>query len=300
MRILLLFAVILLLAGCVNALENDVKVDLLPSGAAHEIVEITFIAGADADEISYSLLNQPENLKVYQITNTVSSIESVRLDELSYKISKNEYYEVVINKQVKKGQNYKIKMEFDIKGLIRQLNRNYIFSFKYQPSTSFENFNIDVSLPKGFILTELESAVSPSGGKVGTDGKSIIVSWNLKGISNEQAFIIVYERGLVNSNSYVWIIITIVVALGAIAGVITFYRKEKKDVVSGVLSHDEKKIVSMIEAVNEITQKQIVKDTGFSKAKVSKIIRRLEEKGIVEKTPYMATNKLKIKNKIRR
>ncbi len=289
MRVLLLLVLILLLAGSANALESNVKVDLLPSGAAHEVIEISFIADADADEVSYSLLNKPENLKVFQST-----------DELEHKVVKNEYYDIIISKQIKKGQSYRIRMEFDIKGLIRQLNRNYIFSFKYQPNTNFENFNIEVVLPRGFILAELESAVSPSGGVVSTDGKNIIVNWNLKGINNEQAFIIVYERGLASSSSYVWIVVTIVIALGAIAGVVTFYRKEKKEVIDGVLSVDEKKIVGMIEAGDEITQKQIVKDTGFSKAKVSKIIRRLEEKGIVEKIPFMATNKLKIKNKIKR
>lgn len=289
MRVLLLLVLILLLAGSANALESNVKVDLLPSGAAHEVIEISFIADADADEVSYSLLNKPENLKVFQST-----------DELEHKVVKNEYYDIIISKQIKKGQSYRIRMEFDIKGLIRQLNRNYIFSFKYQPNTNFENFNIEVVLPRGFILAELESAVSPSGGIVSTDGKNIIVNWNLKGINNEQAFIIVYERGLASSSSYVWIVVTIVIALGAIAGVVTFYRKEKKEVIDGVLSVDEKKIVGMIEAGDEITQKQIVKDTGFSKAKVSKIIRRLEEKGIVEKIPFMATNKLKIKNKIKR
>lgn len=288
MRFLLWILVLLMLIGNVRGIDNNVDIMLLPSGAARESINIMFTANADADEIAYSLINYPENLKVY-----------VNENEASYEIVENDLYDIVINKEVKRGEKYNIKLEFDIKGLIEQVDDKYIFSFRYEPEQILDNFNLNVKLPKGFVLAEIESAVSPRASNIETNGREINVEWELKNIVSEQAFIIVYERGITSSNNWItWIVV--ITALLIIMIVIWFYRKEKKEVIDNTLSHDEKKIKEMIEANAEVTQKQIVKDTGHSKAKISKLIRRLEEKGIVEKTPYMATNKLKIKNKIKR
>lgn len=289
MKVLLFICMVILTIGIAEAADSGVKIALQPSGAAREKIDIAFTALQDASQVEYSLLNKPDNLVVYEGSN-----------ELSYEITNNEFYDIVINKEVRKGQTYRLRLEFDIKGLVSQLDEKYVFSFRYDPSDKLSNLNLDVNLPRGFVLSDLESAVSPSGYNVRTDGKDIQLSWNLRDVSTEQSFIIIYERGIITNSGWITGLITASIALIAIIGVILFYRKEKKDVVSGVLSSDEKKIVSMIESNVEITQKQVVKDTGFSKAKVSKIIRRLEEMGIVEKMPHMTTNKLKIKNKIKR
>lgn len=289
MRVLLLIFMLILAIGVAQAADSSVMIELQPSGVAREKIDVTFTAMQDASQVEYSLINKPENLVVFEGNN-----------ELTYEVTSNEFYNIVINKEVKKGQTYRLRLEFDIKGLVSQSDSKYIFSFRYEPSDNLNNLNLDVKLPRGFVLSELESAVSPSGYNVKTDGKDIQLSWSIRNVAMEQSFIIIYERGIVSKSGLITGIVIASISLVAIAGVIWFYRKEKKDVVSGVLSGDENKIMGMIENTEDITQKQIVKDTGFSKAKVSKIIRRLEEKGIVEKTPHMATNKLKIKNKIKR
>ncbi len=289
MRVLLFICMLILAIGIAEAADSSIKIGLQPSGVAREKIDIEFTAMQDANQVEYSLLNKPENLVVFEGNN-----------ELNHEITSNEFYDIIIDKEVRKGQTYRLRLEFDIKGLVSQSDNNYIFSFRYEPSESLNNFNLDVNLPRGFVLSDIESAASPSGYNIRTDGKDIQLSWNLRNIDMEQSFIIIYERGIISNSGLITGFVIASISLAAIVGVILFYRKEKKEIVSGVLSADEKKIVSMIEANGEITQKQIVKDTGFSKAKVSKIIRRLEEKGIVEKTPYMATNKLRIKNKIKR
>ena len=42
-------------------------------------------------------------------------------------------------------------------------------------------------------------------------------------------------------------------------------------------------------------QKHIAKNLDFSKSKISKVVRKLEEKKIIEKEPYFKTNKIKLK-----
>ena len=288
MKYILLIAFLLLFAFNVSAAETKLEIELFPSGLASETIVFDLTAGQDSNQLVYSLQNNPENLKVYE-GNT----------ELNYKIEKNELYDIVIQKQVSKGERHKIILKFDIKGLVEQTGDKYIFSLKYELDSSFENLGVVAKLPDGFVLADIESAVSPGNYKIETDGREIIIKWDDINPIGEQSFIIVYERGISRSISYLWIIMLVILAL-LIAGFFILrirHKKEKKEIVSGVLSQDEKKIVDMIEKGNEVAQKDVVKETGFSKAKVSKIVRRLEEMGIVEKKPWMATNKLRLKNK---
>jgi uncharacterized membrane protein len=42
-------------------------------------------------------------------------------------------------------------------------------------------------------------------------------------------------------------------------------------------------------------QKQIQNSTGFSKAKVSRLVRNLESRGLVKKIPFGNTNKIRLR-----
>jgi uncharacterized membrane protein len=63
-----------------------------------------------------------------------------------------------------------------------------------------------------------------------------------------------------------------------------------------VLGEDERKIYDMLLSSNgEILQDDIARHTDFSRAKISKLVRNLEEKGIIKKEPYRKTNRLLLK-----
>jgi uncharacterized membrane protein len=57
----------------------------------------------------------------------------------------------------------------------------------------------------------------------------------------------------------------------------------------------EQKVVDFLRTKGEAWQKQIQLSTGFSKAKVSRVVRNLEARGVVSKTPYGNTNKVALK-----
>jgi len=65
-----------------------------------------------------------------------------------------------------------------------------------------------------------------------------------------------------------------------------------------VLTKDEEKIVRVIEDNGgEITQDKLPELTNFSRPKISRLVSELVERGILEKSPYGRTQKLKIKKK---
>jgi uncharacterized membrane protein len=70
----------------------------------------------------------------------------------------------------------------------------------------------------------------------------------------------------------------------------------KKAMLDIFLLPEEKKVLSEIEKYGgSLTQSEIVKNTGFSRVKVHRIIRGLEKKNIVIKNQYGMTNKIVIK-----
>jgi len=66
--------------------------------------------------------------------------------------------------------------------------------------------------------------------------------------------------------------------------------------ILNMLKEDEKKVyIKIFDNKGEILQNAIVNQTGLSRVKVTRIISRLEAKGLVERAPWGMTNKVKIK-----
>ena len=72
-------------------------------------------------------------------------------------------------------------------------------------------------------------------------------------------------------------------------------RIKKQKIVSNVLEGDEKKLYEIILEKNEILQKDLVYESGFSKAKVTRILGKLDNKKLIIRKPWGNTNKILIK-----
>ena len=70
--------------------------------------------------------------------------------------------------------------------------------------------------------------------------------------------------------------------------------KDLVDVVEKVLDRDESLIINIIKEHEGVTQDSLRFKTGFSKAKISLILKELEEKGIVYRERFGKTYKLYI------
>jgi len=70
---------------------------------------------------------------------------------------------------------------------------------------------------------------------------------------------------------------------------------KKQKIASSVLEGDKKKLYEIIQEKNEILQKDLVYESGFSKAKVTRILRKLDDKTLIVVKPWGNTNKIIIK-----
>jgi len=65
-------------------------------------------------------------------------------------------------------------------------------------------------------------------------------------------------------------------------GVFIYFRRQPKIVDIG-LTKDEKAVLNVVATYGKVSQKKIVKETGLSKAQVSRIAKSLEERGLIER-----------------
>ncbi len=204
-------------------------------------------------------------------------------------------------------ENYdrtKIKIRFDTRDIVKEVDENYDFTHFVPIEWGIENFFNIVYLPETAILvTDLPNeSFSPRNGKTLSDGKHIMVYWdreNLEG-GEDLFFSINYKLpvgGVYDIGIMVLIAVLIIVSLGVV-----YIRATRKhgsvEVIMPLLKGDEKVLVDILNKHNgSVNQRVIVRESDFSKAKVSRLVAGLKERGIVDVEILGRTNKVTLKLK---
>lgn len=180
-------------------------------------------------------------------------------------------------------------------------------------SENFDEATIRLNLEKGIIVKDKE--IFPAEYQILTDGETISIIWNSVDVKKNQSFaIFVSLENTSQTFSYylLFVFIPIIVLIGFAfflyskknrkSGLnkIKLKRTNKRENVSreyGYLLDTEKKVIEELKKAdrNELWQRQIQTFTGFSKAKVSRLVRNLESRGLINKIPFGNTNKIRLK-----
>jgi len=199
----------------------------------------------------------------------------------------------------------KIMVKFKWNELVEKRGNISFFSMDIPILWNTEKVSVIIKLPDRTLLAEKALLpVSPSGYHVGSDGRKILVSWSFKDKrSGDLIPIRLYYEPLSPefiSEDLVYILIFILILI-VIVGTSFIFRKvsKKSELVLSVLNENERLVVDIIqkEKKKQVDQRRIVNSSGFSKAKVSRIIRNLEERGVVESQRIGRRNKITLKKK---
>lgn len=193
-----------------------------------------------------------------------------------------------------------LKLEFETRDFVKNVDSKNIFSLDLSLSQPMDQATSIVKLPEGFALTNtsLIPAISPPTSNIVSDGRRIIVNWNAANLTAGQPFKfqVLYEP--LRSQFPIGLMVVGVLSLLTISGIgIFFYTRMKKpkEVILSVLDDFERRVIEVItNAGGEINQKKVVQETNLSKAKVSRVVRKLQERGLIEVTRLGRTNKLKL------
>ncbi len=222
--------------------------------------------------------------------------EDAKITDISY----NEYE--FKNGILKLNINKNLKLKFLTKEIIKKSD-NYYVLYAINDPYYIKNLNLKVVLPEYAVLDKKEN-VYPST-KISTNGINIILEWNKKNLDEKESFAIfaIFRKP---SNNF-WLLMTIIFAIVAILAGYIFQKfkienakksKEKKELKLKELHLVESELLlikKLKKLGGEAWQKKLQIESGFSKAKLCRIIRNLEERGLIKKIPLGNTNKIKLK-----
>lgn len=217
-----------------------------------------------------------------------------------YKLEKfANYYLIKIN------STENLSISYITPSMVDKSKDRYSFVFRNYLN---ETQNVRLVLPESSVLLE-EGLVFPEPDLISSDGRSIILEWD---DYNERQIIVDYEF-LKDKNFIYYLVFGFLILVFLVY--ILFERKKHKKRLSEVQSkkkkekikrdftknlfEDEKKIIDYLleKKENEAWTKEILKDLGISKVKLSRKLRSLEKKELIKKISYGNENKIRILKK---
>jgi uncharacterized membrane protein len=197
-----------------------------------------------------------------------------------------------------------LKVAFETMDFVKPLDKKLFFSGGMSTKADIDDVSMTLRLPQGFLLVgeDVSSSILSytTNASAHIVGDSIIVIWKLVGISAEDSLKmeVLYEQ--VNPLSFTGLIPYILLG-GVFAVVLGFiiirHLKRSDELVLSVLDEYERKIIDIISKGGEVKQKKIVELTDLSKAKVSRVIKSLADRGLVEVEHTGRTNRVKLSKK---
>lgn len=198
----------------------------------------------------------------------------------------------------------KIHPTFRLEDVITKQGNISYFSLDIPILEETDRFNINIKIPNGMALSDNKNyPLSPTDGNIWSDGRRIIISWESENLQKGDVIPIrIYyeslDAGIIAYLNQTWFVILV---FGVILSAVITNRllSKKSQLVLSVLNENEKMVVDIIKSqhTDKIDQRQVVKLSGFSKAKVSRIIQSLEERGLLEREKRGRKNIISLKSK---
>jgi len=193
-------------------------------------------------------------------------------------------------------ENNKLTLKFNTKDAITKKNGNYRFGVSYGVDVPMERAFIVIKLPENGILSEQVANQSfyPTDGYLASDGRRIMVYWERENITttDDLIFSVLYSMPGSRDDIFNYIIVFLTLLILGVMVAIAVYMKRgvrgtsTQKVVEAVLNKDERTIISIVKRNGgKVGQKVIVKESDFSKAKVSRIVKSLKGRGILATEP---------------
>jgi uncharacterized membrane protein len=283
-----------ILPGIALAQVQYYGIDITLSDSGRSAVKTTLTFQNPVNSFNFSVIGRVENF------NGTSNAGPVHCDVTASGIS-------FINCQMSLTQDKRtIELYYETNDFVKNLNEKSFFDADFSIKENIGILSASVRLPEGTALVEGNIPNRLSFAKNATtisDGRRIIILWSLSNLlqDSELRLQVLYEKVTQSSFLSVWtyIVSGIVIITLVIFFVFRYTRRPEKMVLS-VLDEYERKVVEIISAAGgEVNQKKIVQETNLSKAKVSRVIKSLVDRGVVELERLGRSNKVKLLKKFK-
>jgi biotin operon repressor len=292
----MVFLAFLIITMPVHALmltEWNILIEINDDGSIDETVGIEY--DMNVQRADYFVLSRIKNVEVMSEGKAVNCSTSFRDVGTSIVCENVNLSEIV----------YK----FTILDAVQKSGDAYIFKYSFPIVQPTQNFSVMVKLPLGTVIIEKDKLngtglepFSPPWGEKGSDGRKIFVKWAWQDpeLAASIPISLIYEETnpieTISRELLALGVGGIVILLAAAVGFFFYFKKPHIKTILPVLTPSERKVMEvLLKEKGPVNQKKIVKETDFSKTKVSRIMKTLEERGIIERVRKGRKNIVKIK-----
>ncbi|MCJ7450272.1 MAG: MarR family transcriptional regulator [Candidatus Nanohaloarchaeota archaeon QJJ-9] len=188
--------------------------------------------------------------------------------------------------------NFSVNITYQTSGLMENKGEYFLFEHSKSVLIPTDYYEFEVVLPEGYGLAELnKTSIEPPDGTTGSKGREIYVDWTEKdpSLGDRLSYTVRYQD--LGPYSLVKDQITLLAILGVLVlslfVVFLWKNRDRKTIASilPVLKDDERETLELIIKGEEggMYQKDLVEDLEYSKAKVSRLVKDLEERGLIKK-----------------
>lgn len=285
MKVKYLFILFFILINSVNAVNYDlytIETDL-ENNKASFIIEAT---GTFNNEIlSFNLPPSVEKLEVY-------------VDGISVNCMEKEVIGSTVIDCLRLNEIHSVIATFKTSYPIIDLDKQKLFNFGYQVNSDV--FFMTIKLPVGYIIND-DRLITPDPSRIYSDGRRIIVEFREDNFKDKFDLSLIYES-IKNENNINYFFL-----LGGLLIISAYlFLSHKKLIKRGVdislsqaLLENEKKVINALSNAkgHKLWQKELQFRSKLSKVKLSRLLKSLEKRGLIEKEPYGASNIIHLKDK---
>ncbi|MDA3837089.1 MAG: ArsR family transcriptional regulator [Nanoarchaeota archaeon] len=178
-----------------------------------------------------------------------------------------------------------IEIKYITKSLIEKTGNEFFFISK---NDLHVGQSAKVLLPEGAVLMD-KYITFPKDYNIETNGKNIILSWEEL---TEKEILVAYK--IPTQVNWILYIVTFIFLCASAYFYYSKIQSIKKSKTKNLYG-EEKDIMKFLIEKKECWTKEIVKELGISKVKLSRRLRDLEEKGLITREPHGNENRIKLK-----
>ncbi len=205
------------------------------------------------------------------------------------------------------GIQRSLVFEFESDLVPKSLESGYLFEINSKTPLNAKKMVLRVKLEEGLVLSGSSSLkpYSPESGVKGSDGRKIFVEWVKENVVKEDSINanIVFEslptyKSVGPDLSLFYLLFGVIIV--AIA-VLFFYRTRVGGIETAmtILRDDERKVIGILEELGgKAKQRQIQEKGDFSKATLSRLIKNLEERGLLKTERLGRTNRIYLNKEV--
>ncbi len=256
--------------------------DLLSQNSVKETIEVVLKANQPFNRYVFYTEYPVENLDAIVSINGNTLASNITAEKITGGV--NAVY--VSFPEVNKDDRVRIRISFLTSGMVQEVGGKQQFAYYVRFNQPVGVFYARLFVPKGYAVL---SPIIPSPSKVESSASRMILEWKKIQVNagDEFYFIVGFSEEIKppRKTSPLWMVVIFISAFvgGFFGGILYRERRERKRTRREILKSDEERIIEILKE-GPVLQSELVKRLGVSKAKVSILLREMEEKGLIERT----------------